>query len=156
MVELSLRPMGEGALSASSRVLSEAGVRTAKTAMEKVITEGTGKKLKEILQYRAFGKSGTAQLTEFGTGRYYDGKWLASFVAGAPYDRPEIVVLVTIEDPDQKAKETGGATGGGAVAGPVAAEIINDVLGYMGVPPDANGELVYADKKDEQKKLVGR
>jgi len=148
MVPLSLRPMDQGALSASRRVLSHDGVATAKVVMEKVITEGTGKKLKEILQYRAFGKSGTAQLTERGTGRYYSDKWLASFIAGAPYDRPEIVVLVTIEDPDRTAKETGGATGGGAVAGPVAAEIINDVLGYMGVPPDANGELVYAERKD--------
>jgi len=156
MVELSLRPMEQGSLSASSGVLSAQGVSTAKVAMEKVITEGTGKKLREILQYRAFGKSGTAQLTEHGTGRYYGDKWLASFIAGAPYARPEIVVLVTIEDPDRTAKETGGATGGGAVAGPVAAEIINDVLGYMGVPPDANGDLVYTDKKDAQKKLAGR
>lgn len=156
MVELSLRPMEQGALSASSDVISTSGVGMAKQAMEKVITEGTGKKLKEILQYRAFGKSGTAQLTQAGGRGYYSDKWLASFIAGAPYARPEIVVLVTIEDPDRTAKETGGATGGGAVAGPVAAEIVNDVLGYMGVPPDANGELVYSEKKDAQKKLAGR
>jgi hypothetical protein len=39
----------------------------------------------------------------------------------------------------------------------VVGHIINDVLGYMGVPPDAQGELVYAEKKDDaKKKLAGR
>lgn len=152
MVPLSLQPMASDSLSGSMPVLSSSAVRESREVMEKVITEGTGKKLKDILQYRAFGKSGTAQLAS-PTGGYYQGKWLASFIAGAPYDSPEIVVLVTIEDPDQKSKETGGATGGGAVAGPVVGHIINDVLGYMGIPAD--GELVYADKKDAAK-LAGR
>jgi cell division protein FtsI/penicillin-binding protein 2 len=152
MVPLSLQPMARDSLSGSMPVLSSSAVRESREVMEKVITEGTGKKLKDILQYRAFGKSGTAQLAS-PTGGYYQGKWLASFIAGAPYDSPEIVVLVTIEDPDQKSKETGGATGGGSVAGPVVGHIINDVLGYMGIPAD--GELVYADKKDAAK-LAGR
>ena len=152
MVPLSLQPIARDSLTASIPVLSSSAVRESKEVMEKVITEGTGKKLKDILQYRAFGKSGTAQLAS-PTGGYYQGKWLASFIAGAPFDSPEIVVLVTIEDPDQKSEETGGATGGGAVAGPVVGHIINDVLGYMGIPTD--GELVYADKKDAAK-LAGR
>ena len=152
MVPLSLQPIARDSLTASIPVLSSSAVRESKEVMEKVITEGTGKKLKDILQYRAFGKSGTAQLAS-PTGGYYQGKWLASFIAGAPFDSPEIVVLVTIEDPDQKSKETGGATGGGSVAGPVVGHIINDVLGYMGIPTD--GELVYADKKDAAK-LAGR
>ena len=46
-------------------------------------------------------------------------------------------------------------TGGGKVAGPVVGHIINDVLGYMGVPSD--GELVYEEEKDTPaKKLAGR
>jgi len=121
--------------------------------MQQVITEGTGKKLKEILVYPAFGKSGTAQLTKE-MGGYFADRYMASFIAGAPFDRPEIIVLVTIEDPDKKAKATGGATGGGALAGPAVGHIINDVLGYMGLPTD--GELVYAEKKDEQKKMAAR
>jgi cell division protein FtsI/penicillin-binding protein 2 len=151
MVPLSLQPIARGSLTGSMPVLSSSAVRESKEVMELVITEGTGKKLKDTLQYRAFGKSGTAQLAS-PTGGYYGDKYLASFIAGAPFDRPEIVVLVTIEDPDKKAKETGGATGGGAVAGPVVAEIINDVLGYMGIPSE--GELVYKDKADADKKKL--
>ncbi len=152
MVPLSLQPIAPGTLMGSMPVLSDATVRESREVMEKVITEGTGKRLKDTLLYRAFGKSGTAQLA--GKGGYLPGKYLASFIAGAPYEDPEIVVLVTIEDPDSKAKATGGATGGGAVAGPVVAHIINDVLGYMGIPTE--GELVYAEKKGADKKLAGR
>lgn len=158
MVPLSLRPLGADALTGSMPVLSTNAVRDSRVVMEKVITEGTGKKLKDILLYRAFGKSGTAQLTRPEGGYYPTGEKrnMSSFIAGAPYDRPEIVVLVTIEDPDAKSKASGGATGGGAVAGPVVGHIINDVLGYMGVPPDAQGDLVYAEKKDDAKKMASR
>ena len=159
MVPLSLRPTSSNALTGSMPVLSTAAVRESREVMEKVITEGTGKRLKEMLLYRAFGKSGTAQLTRPEGGYYPTGEKrnMSSFIAGAPFDNPEIVVLVTIEDPDPKAKASGGATGGGSVAGPVAGHIINDVLGYMGVPPDAQGELVYDEKKDDaKKKLAGR
>ena len=159
MVPLSLRPTSGNALTGSMPVLSTAAVRESREVMEKVITEGTGKRLKEMLLYRAFGKSGTAQLTRPEGGYYPTGEKrnMSSFIAGAPFDNPEIVVLVTIEDPDHKSKASGGATGGGAVAGPVVGHIINDVLGYMGVPTDAQGELVYAEKKDDaKKKLAGR
>lgn len=153
MVPLTLRPLAPNALTASAHVLSSGAVDQSRRAMEKVITEGTGKKLKDILYYRAFGKSGTAQLAS-PKGGYFGDKYLASFIAGAPYDNPEIVVLVTIEDPDAKSKKTGGATGGGAVAGPVVGHIINDVLGYMGAPSD--GELAYAEKKTGSNKLARR
>ena len=159
MVPLSLRPTSGNALSGSMPVLSANAVRESREVMEKVITEGTGKKLKDMLLYRAFGKSGTAQLTRPEGGYYPTGEKrnMSSFIAGAPFDQPEIVVLVTIEDPDGKSKASGGATGGGSVAGPVVGHIINDVLGYMGVPPDAQGDLVYAEKKDDaKKKLAGR
>jgi cell division protein FtsI/penicillin-binding protein 2 len=154
MVPLSLQPIARGSLTGSMPVLSSSTVRESKEVMELVITEGTGKKLKNTLQYRAFGKSGTAQLAS-PTGGYYKDKWLASFIAGAPFDRPEIVVLVTIEDPDKEAKDETGkpvGTGGGNVAGPVVAEIINDVLGYMGIPSE--GELVYPEKADADKKKL--
>jgi hypothetical protein len=60
---------------------------------------------------------------------------------------PKIAVLVTIEDPDKV--RTKGSYGGGALAGPCSAHIVNGTLEYLGVPTD--GELVYADKKDDKK-----
>ena len=153
MVPLSLQPLAHDSLTGSMPVLGTAAMHEAREVMQKVITEGTGKRLKDILVYSAFGKSGTAQLTK-PTGGYCADRYMSSFIAGAPYDNPEIVVLVTIEDPDKKSKATGGATGGGALAGPVVGHIINDVLGYLGVPSD--GELVYATKKSSAKELAAR
>jgi cell division protein FtsI/penicillin-binding protein 2 len=110
--------------------------------MEDSIRAGTGKKLKDILRYTAFGKSGTAQLVN-PKGGYYDGRYISSFIIGAPFDDPKIAVLVAIEDPDLK--KTGASYGGGALAGPCAAHIVNGALDYLGVPSD--GELVYSEKK---------
>ena len=73
---------------------------------------------------------------------------MSSFLLGAPFDQPELAILVTIEDPD-KSK---GVTGGGALAGPCAAEIMNEALEYIGVP--TNGELAYGDKTTEKKRVA--
>ena len=75
---------------------------------------------------------------------------MASFLLGAPFERPELAILVTIEDPD-KSK---GVTGGGALAGPCAAEIMNEALEYIGVP--TKGELVYGEKEASDKPATGR
>jgi cell division protein FtsI/penicillin-binding protein 2 len=80
-------------------------------------------------------------------GGYYDGRYISSFIIGAPMEDPKIAVLVTIEDPDKV--RTKGSYGGGALAGPCSAHIVNGTLEYLGVPTD--GELVYADKKDDKK-----
>lgn len=122
-------------------VLNEPVVMATREAMEKVITEGTGKRLKPILHYRAFGKSGTAQLAA-PKGGYYADRYMSSFIMGAPYEQPKIVILVTIEDPDKK--KLGDGVGGGALAGPCAAKIMNGALEYIGVPHGA--ELPYEPK----------
>ena len=112
-------------------VLTEPVVMVSREAMEKVITEGTGKRLKPILHYRGFGKSGTAQLAA-PKGGYYADRYMSSFLLGAPYDQPKLAILVTIEDPDKK--KLGDGVGGGALAGPCAAKIMNGALEYIGVP----------------------
>ncbi len=144
MVPLSLAPLADDSLSGSQPVLSPKIVAETRAVMEDVILEGTGKRLKNILRYTAFGKSGTAQLVN-PKGGYFQDRYMSSFLLGAPFDRPELAILVTIEDPD-KSK---GVTGGGALAGPCAAEIMNEALEYLGVPQ--TGELVYGEKKNATK-----
>ena len=146
MVPLSLEPRDPRAQVVSRRALGESSTRVTREVMEDVIRQGTGKKLKDILRYTAFGKSGTAQLVN-PKGGYYDGRYISSFIIGAPMEDPKIAVLVTIEDPDKV--RTKGSYGGGALAGPCSAHIVNGTLEYLGVPTD--GELVYADKKDDKK-----
>ena len=146
MVPLTLEPRDPRAQVPSRRALGEGASRLTREVMEDVIRQGTGKKLKDILRYTAFGKSGTAEMVS-PQGGYHDGRYISSFIIGAPLEDPKIAVLVAIEDPD--VKKTKGAYGGGALAGPCSAHIVNGALEYLGVPTD--GELVYSDKKGEKK-----
>jgi len=78
--------------------------------------------------YRIGGKSGTAQKAI--NGRYEDGKFISSFVGVAPVDDPRAVVLVTVDEPDR-------AIGyyGSIVAGPVAADLLENIMKYYDVEP---------------------
>ena len=147
MVPLTIAPLTIDSLNASQPVLGEAAALVTREVMQDVITKGTGKKLIDILHYTGFGKSGTAQLVK-PTGGYFDDRYMSSFLLGAPFDRPKLAILVTIEDPDK----TKGPHGGGALAGPCAARIMNEALEYIGVP--TAGELVYKPEKDAAKKSL--
>lgn len=149
MVPLSLEPRDARMVPPTRRAIGEQSMLSTRDAMQDVIREGTGKKLKDILRFTAFGKSGTAQLVN-PKGGYYDGRYMSSFIIGAPFEDPKIAVLVTIEDPDKV--KTKGSYGGGALAGPCAAHIVNGTLEYLGVPN--TGELVYSDKKSEKKTVA--
>jgi cell division protein FtsI/penicillin-binding protein 2 len=108
-------------------------------AMVGVVNEGTGKRAK-LEKWQLFGKTGTANiarsdppkagLTEpaYGRGGYSEDDYVASFVAGAPVEKPAIIVLVSIRKPN---KRLGKGYTGGAVASPVAAEIIEKTLTYL-------------------------
>lgn len=82
--------------------------------------------------YRLFGKSGTAQLPKPGGGGYFEDRHVSSFIAGAPFDDPQIVVLCVIDDPLRSKGHWGSAT-----AGPVVKDVIDAALPYLGVAPDA-------------------
>ncbi|MCZ6735621.1 MAG: penicillin-binding transpeptidase domain-containing protein, partial [Planctomycetota bacterium] len=91
--------------------------------------EGTGR-LAQSQRYQLFGKSGTAQLPKPTGGGYYEDRYISSFIAGAPYEAPRIVVLCVIDDPDKSRGHFGSTT-----AGPVVRDIIDETLTYLGVPP---------------------
>jgi cell division protein FtsI (penicillin-binding protein 3) len=139
LVELTLERLPPNQGPKAKRVLPEPVALATRDAMRGVLTEGTGRKAEAIARYEMFGKSGTAQLPKkTATGRnigYYEDRYVSSFIAGAPYKQPRIVVLVVMEDPD-KYKLGANRYGGGAIAGPATAEITNAVLEYMGIPPD--------------------
>lgn len=103
--------------------------RTTRSIMGLVMTEGTGRNSKSEL-YDLFGKSGTAQLPRADGKGYFEDRYTASFVAGAPLENPAVVVICVIDDPDKKI-----AHYGGEVAGPVVRDIIDDTLEYLGVLP---------------------
>ncbi len=78
--------------------------------------------------YRIGGKSGTAQKVI--DGRYVDGKFISSFIGVAPVDNPKAVVLVMVDEPDSSIGYYGSI-----VAGPVAADLLENILKYYDVEP---------------------
>jgi cell division protein FtsI/penicillin-binding protein 2 len=113
------------------RACGEAVADLVRDVLRQVMTEGTGRPAQSE-RYRLFGKSGTAQLPDPATGGYHEDRYVSSFIAGAPFEAPRIVVLCVIDDPDKSRGHYGGR-----VAGPVVRDIIDDTLDYLGVPPDA-------------------
>ena len=97
--------------------------------MGMVMTEGTGRKAKSE-QYALFGKSGTAQLPRADGKGYFEDRYIASFIAGAPIDNPKLIVLCVIDDPDKSI-----AHYGGTVAGPVVRDVMEQSLAYLQVAP---------------------
>ena len=88
---------------------------------------GTGWRAK-LDKWQVFGKTGTANIANIGTGGYDENSNIASFIAGAPAENPRIVVLVSIRRPNGR---LGLGDSGGAVASPVAGKIIEKTLTYL-------------------------
>jgi cell division protein FtsI (penicillin-binding protein 3) len=101
--------------------------------LEGVVIEGTGKSA-AILGYRVAGKTGTAQIPVRGGYRGY----LPSFVGFAPADRPALVGLVAIAEPQ------GNEYYGAQVAAPAFSAIVRQVLLYRGVHPERDRPSLWA------------
>ena len=113
------------------RVFTADTVQITRQAMQDVMTEGTGRRVQSGL-YSMFGKSGTAQLPKAEGGGYHEDRYISSFIAGAPVDDPQLVVLVVIDDPDRSK----GRWYGSSTAGPVVRDLVDATLQYLGVAPD--------------------
>jgi cell division protein FtsI/penicillin-binding protein 2 len=98
-------------------------------ALVGVIQEGTGKRA-QLKKWQVFGKTGTAQLAGPEGHGYEEHAYVASFIGGAPVENPRVVVMVTIRRPNTK---LGKGYTGGALAAPVAGEILEKTLTYLQV-----------------------
>ncbi|MCS7089341.1 MAG: penicillin-binding protein 2 [Verrucomicrobiota bacterium] len=110
------------------RVLREESARALVQALKTVPTpEGTAPRA-AVPGYTVAGKTGTAQKAEGDRG-YIPGKYVSSFIGFLPADRPEVVIAVTLDEPQR-------GYYGGQVAGPVFRKVAERVMQYLGVPPD--------------------
>ncbi|MDZ5455508.1 peptidoglycan D,D-transpeptidase FtsI family protein [Azohydromonas lata] len=82
----------------------------------------------QVIGYSTGGKSGTAHKQE-GRG-YASNKYRSWFVGLAPVDKPRVIVAVMVDEP------TNGQYFGGAVAGPVFSQVVQQTLRLKGVEPD--------------------
>lgn len=94
--------------------------------LESVVTDGTGR-YGQVKGYSVAGKTGTSEPDSTNENSMY----VASFVGISPVENPEVVVLVTLYDPQGKSGHQGGT-----IAAPVASQILGEVLPYLGVPSD--------------------
>lgn len=101
------------------QVISEQTAEIVADMMEQVVTSGTGKNA-YVAGYRVAGKTGTSQKLN------NVGHYVASFGCFAPADDPEIAVLIIVDDPV-------GQINGGQICTPVAAQVVEKTLEYMGV-----------------------
>jgi cell division protein FtsI (penicillin-binding protein 3) len=97
-------------------------------AMVEVVKDGTGKSA-ALQNWQVWGKTGTANIVN-PNGTYDEENYVASFIGGAPPEKPAVVVTVSIRKPN---KHLGKGYAGGAVAAPVAAEILDKTLTYLKV-----------------------
>ncbi len=122
---------GGGPVQVEERRVLSAGTAGQLTRMLRGVVEKGSGTTAQIPGYLVAGKTGTAAKPE-PTGGYSETRYVASFVGFAPASKPELVVLVTIDEPR-------GAIWGGVVAGPPFAEIMQFALQYLEAAPDARG-----------------
>lgn len=118
--------------------------------LEKVVEEGTGQNA-QIPGYQVAGKTGTAKKTQDGASGYSNSKFVASFVGFYPTDKPELVIVVMIDEPFP-------VHSGGSVAAPTFRKILERTMKVYDRPPvhyteraipeyQANGEKHVPDLK---------
>jgi len=127
---------------AGKRVLPEAVSAKLMMMLEKVVEPGgTGQKANVPL-YRVAGKTGTAHKST--SSGYAEDKYLSLFAGMAPVTRPQLVMVVIIDEPK------GGEHFGGLVAAPVFSNVMQGALRILDIAPDKIPEmetsLLMADK----------
>ena len=115
------------------KILSDETSKTLKYILESVVSEGTGNKA-YIPGMRIGGKTATSEKLPRRSGKY-----IASFMAFAPAENPEVMALVIIDEPE-------GTYYGGSVAGPVMKELLSNILPYLGVESKLNEKELVLDE----------
>ena len=101
-------------------VVSEATSETMRYILEQVVAEGSGKRAK-LPGYRVGGKTATSEKLPRSLKKY-----ISSFLGFAPADDPQVIALITIDEPV-------GIYYGGTIAAPVVADIFSNILSYLDI-----------------------
>lgn len=103
------------------QIISEKTSEKLRGMLEEAVAVGSGKNA-YIKGYRVAGKTGTSEKQPRS-----ENKKIASMVAFAPADDPQVAVLVMIDEPEA------GQYFGGVIAAPVVGRIMENTLQYLGV-----------------------
>ena len=109
----------------TNQIISPELSKQVSTILRGVVLSGTGTSA-NLKTYAVAGKTGTARKLD-ANGRYSTQKYRSLFVAFAPVENPEIIVLVLVDEPK-------GAYYASTVAAPTAGAIIDETLKYLKTP----------------------
>ncbi len=108
-------------------VISQETCATMKEILELVVSEGGGKNA-YIEGYRIGGKTATSEKLPRSSKKY-----ISSFLGFAPADDPQVIALLTINEPE-------GVYYGGTIAAPVVRDIFENILPYLEIYPEYSQE----------------
>ena len=110
------------------RVMSVETAKAVRKMMQRVVSDkGTAKKA-AIANYTVAGKTGTVH--KFIAGGYAEDRYLSIFAGMVPADKPELVMVVVIDEPRN------GEHFGGLVAAPVFSQVMSGAMRLFDIPPD--------------------
>lgn len=124
------------------QVISKETSKKVLSMMESVVSEGTGKNAR-VKGYAVGGKTGTS---EDGVNT---GKYVTSFVGVADVNDPEVVILILLYNPTGE-----GGHQGGAIAAPIASQVLGEVLPYLEVQK-SDAESEASVRQVEMPDLIG-
>ncbi len=111
------------------RILSEETSATMRHVLEQVVAEGSGKRA-ALAGFRIGGKTATSEKLPRSLKKY-----ISSFVGFAPADNPQVIALITIDEPQ-------GIYYGGRIAAPVIADIFKNILPYLEIEENKEESVV--------------
>lgn len=107
------------------QVISSETAAQVRSIMQSVVTDGGGQ-YGSVKGYSIGGKTGTSEESAANPGAGY----VASFLAIAPVENTQVVALLSLYGPQGKSHY------GGQIAAPVVAQVLSEVLPYLGIPSD--------------------
>lgn len=95
--------------------------------LQSVVSDGSGNKA-YLAGFRVGGKTATSEKLPRSRKKY-----ISSFLGFAPADDPQVIALITIDEPE-------GIYYGGTIAAPVIADVFENILPYLGIAPQYTQE----------------
>jgi len=119
------------------QVISNETSKTMCTLLQSVVEEGTAKNA-SVAGFSIGGKTGTSEKIDVfdANGQRVQDK-IVSFVGVAPMENPQYIVLVALDTPS---RSTGIYISGGVMAAPTVGAVMEDILPYLSVQRNADGE----------------
>lgn len=114
--------------------ISEATANEVLQAMESVVTEetGTANGIFELPSYTLAGKTGTAQISGGASGYLYGREnYIFSFIGMAPSEDPELLMYVTVQQPELEVTESGSKP-----VSYIFNHVMENALHYQNIQPD--------------------